>query len=713
MTTDSPDPLGPKEQSKASVRPAPAQTPVRAVTDTALDRLPGDDAPRPRQPGSPRSGIPQPRIKSPTPRDLRLVSFIAAFVVGAVAALFVLSAVAFGFSSSYDNRVLPGVHAGSVDLSGLTHDQTIAKLQSAYGYLAQGEVTITTPVGATTITYQQAGRGPDVQAMADAALAVGHSGNPIADAASVVHSAAFGQAIPVVIQIDPVALAQRIQQLVGTSSIAPQNAQATAKGGAFSFTPSTPGHGIDELSMGSTLIDELTQTSAPADLQAGGTFTTLSPQITDTDAQNAIALAQKMIVDVNLTWSTPPAAAPSSWKPQTWTIPAAQIRSWIVFGTQQDGTYAPAVDPAQVEAYLSSISSKISIAPVEPSVVWDSSGKPVNLSAGTDGVGIDLAGTTQALSAYLDTLAAGGTVGPSLEVLTTAIHPQMANPSTIGGMVIIGQHTTEFFPGVSNGNGANIRVPAKLLNGQVVGPGQQFSFLEAVGPIDPANGYAMGGVIVDGKSNHTGAMGGGICSASTTMFNAAANAGLQIDERHAHFYYINRYPIGRDATVYSNGTTTWDLKWTNDTPYPIVIRAYTTGRSTSYITVQLWSLPLNRTVTWAGGAITNKVLATNNTPEYVSTLKPGVKNIAEYATDGFDTTVTRVVTDSSGTVIHDDTWHSHYTAVNGQVQIGGSPPPSVTPSPSPGAPTPAPTPTPATTPVPSDSPSATRRRKVK
>jgi vancomycin resistance protein YoaR len=227
----------------------------------------------------------------------------------------------------------------------------------------------------------------------------------------------------------------------------------------------------------------------------------------------------------------------------------------------------------------------------------------------------------------------------------------------------------------------------------------------------------MGGVIVDGKSNHTGAMGGGICSASTTMFNAAANAGLQIDERHAHFYYINRYPIGRDATVYSNGTTTWDLKWTNDTPYPIVIRAYTTGRSTSYITVQLWSLPLNRTVTWAGGAITNKVLATNNTPEYVSTLKPGVKNIAEYATDGFDTTVTRVVTDSSGTVIHDDTWHSHYTAVNGQVQIGGSPPPSVTPSPSPGAPTPAPTPTPATTPattpVPSDSPSATRRRKVK
>ena len=75
----------------------------------------------------------------------------------------------------------------------------------------------------------------------------------------------------------------------------------------------------------------------------------------------------------------------------------------------------------------------------------------------------------------------------------------------------------------------------------------------AVGPIDAAHGYTMGGVIQGGKSDHTGAMGGGICSASTTMFNAAARAGLQIDERHAHFYYINRYPVGLDATVYSNG----------------------------------------------------------------------------------------------------------------------------------------------------------------
>ena len=290
-------------------------------------------------------------------------------MVGAVAALLLLSAVAFGLSSSYENRVVPGVHAGSIDLSGLTRDGAIAKLQAGFAYLSHGEATITTPVGVATISYQQAGRAPDAEVMADAALAIGHSGNPIADAASLVHSAAFGQAIPVVIQVDPTALAQRLRQLAGNSTVAPRNAGVTTSG------------------------------DAATDLQLSGPFVSLPPAVSDKGAQDAIASAQKMIVDVNLTWSTPPAAAPSSWKPQTWTIPASQIRGWISFGTQPDGTYEPAVDQSQLQAYLSSITAKASVAvpPVEPRVVWDSSGKPASLVAGKDGVGIDIAGTASAI----------------------------------------------------------------------------------------------------------------------------------------------------------------------------------------------------------------------------------------------------------------------------------------------------------------------------
>jgi vancomycin resistance protein YoaR len=590
------------------------------------------------------------------------------------------------------------------------------KLQGSFTYLGQGEVTVTTPLGVTTITYEQLGRGPDVEVMADAAMAVGHSGNPIADAASVLHSTAFGQDIPVVVQVDPTVIAQRIRALVGTSSIPPQDAQATSKDGKFTVAKSAPGHGVDERAIGSEIIERLTDVNAPADLQAGGTFVDLPPQVSDQNAQDAIARAQRMEVDVTLTWTTLPSTTvlPSAWAPKSWPVTAAQIKSWIIFGMRHDGTYGPALDSAQVQGYLAALSSSVAIPAVEPTVVWDASGKPVSLTVGKNGVGIDLAATTAALTEYLDKIAAGQRPDPTLEVVVGAVLPQITGIEKVAGFEVIGSHTTTYFPGPSNGKAANIRVPAQKLNGLVVGPGKRFSFLDAVGPIDEAHGYAKGGVIVRGQSQHTGAIGGGICSASTTLFNAAAKAGLQIDERHAHFYYIDRYPIGRDATVYANGTTTWDVQFTNDTPYPIVIRSWSTYRcSQCAITVQFWSMKTYRTVTWTGGFRDEVSRATMNPPKYVNnpSLKPGQTEWNEYPTDGFKTSVSRIVTDSTGAVLHNDTWQSVYVAVNGQVWIGGGAP---SPTPTGGTPTPPPTLPPATpppTPTPTPTPTP-RRRKI-
>ena len=619
-------------------------------------------------------------------RIRRFIGFGVAFIVSALLGLFLVSAVAVGFSASYANRVLPGVHVGPVDLSGLTRDQAVARLQTEFSYLGKGEVTITTPLGAATITYQQVGRGPDAQVMADAAMSIGHSGWLVPDAAAMVHSAVYGQAIPLVVRLDPTALAQRIRQLVGTSMIEPQNAQATATtAGAFGVMPATAGNGLDENSIGSAILDQLAETGAPADLQAGGAFVTVTPKITDKDAQKAIDEANKMVVDVGLTWKVPPANAPASWKPSKWTISAKQIREWIVFGVKPDGSYAPDVDPIRLQAYVASLTSGAGLAAVEPRVKFDSAGKMVDLVAPQDGAVVDVGATVTAIETHLDALAGGVLTGPDVEIVTTALHPQIVSLDSVSSMVLIGSHTTVFFPDISNGMGKNIRQPATNLDGKVIGPGQHFSFLEQVGPIDADHGYAMGGVIVHGQSNHTGAMGGGICSASTTMFNAAANSGLQIDERHAHFYYITRYPVGRDATVYSNGATTWDLRWTNDTPYPIVIHAWTTYGSKSTITIQLWSWPTNRTVSWTGGVATDKVKAGQNPPIYTNTLPTGTKATAEYPTDGFNTAVERIVKDASGTVIHDDKWGSSYAVVNGQILIGG---------PAPVAPTPVPTATP-------------------
>jgi vancomycin resistance protein YoaR len=685
MTSDSLEPTGLKEQSKASA-PTPGVAPVQDTSSAPKSgRAKGAASTKAKLS---RPTFPQgPRFAILEHVDLRVLSFTAAFLIGAVATLVLLASATFGFKGSYDGRVLPGVHVGSVDLSGATRDEAMAKLESSYAYLSQGEVTVKTPVGVTTITYQQVDRGPDTEAMADAAIAIGHSGNLMTDAASAIHSAFFGEDLPVVIRIDPTTLAQRVHDLVASSAVPPQDAQATTKGGSFSITPSASGRGVDEFPIGAAILNQLTETSAPADLQAGGSFMTLQPRVDDSAAQKAIALATKMTVDLKITWITPPTPLPAGWTPKNWTITADQIRSWIVFGVAQDGKYEPAVDPAQVGGYLAGISGQANVPATSPSVVFDASGKPKTLRTGNNGVGIDLGATTDLIASYLDSLVTGGKTQAGIEVAVATISPQI-KPVDVTKFVVIGQETITFFPGAANGNGANIRVPARNLNGQVVGPGEQFSFLRGVGTIDAAHGFAMGGVILNGQSNHTGAMGGGICSASTTMFNAAAKAGLQIDERHAHFYFINRYPIGRDATVYSDGTRVWDLRWTNDTANPILIRAWTTRGSKEYITIQLWSMPTGRSVTWVGdnsGNETNVVKAAVNSPQYVTTVKPGKTYAAEVATNGFTISVTRTVKDSTGKLIHNNTWKSQYTAVNGQLQIGITPPPILTPTPVPTA----------------------------
>jgi vancomycin resistance protein YoaR len=714
MTTDELDPFEPKEQSKNAV---PKRSAAKsAALGSPKPALLESSGPELDSTGSASASVTHERLRNSVVAtrfrpsfDPRTTAFALAFAVGAIASLFLIAAVAFGLSSGYSSRVIPGVHVGSVDVSGLNRDEVIAKLQTAYAYLSQGQVTVTTPVGAATITYQQAGRAPDLEVMADAAMSVGHTGNPIGDAASIIRSSVAGQSVPVVVHVDPMALATRIHNLVGTSVLPPQDAQVTLKGGTLALAPSTGGSGIDEVAISTEIIDKLTQPDAPADLQAGGTYVTLNPRVSDKNAQDAIAAAQKMVVDVALVWNGAPAQSPapsqsaapikSQAPPKTFTIDAQTIRGWIVFGTKPDGSYGPAADPALVQAYLFALAPKVEIKAHEPTVKFDSSNVPVGVNGGWDGVGIDVAATSQAIETYLDSLVSGGNPGSTIAIVTAPVPPQITVDS-LSGMVKIGKGswTTTFFPDVSNGNGANIRTPAKLLNGQVVGPGQQFSFLQAVGPINEANGYKIGGVIQGGKSNHTGAMGGGICSASTTMFNAAARAGLQIDERHAHFYYITRYPVGLDATVYSNGVETWDLKWTNDTPYPIVIIARTTPGSRSTITIELWSRPIDRTVAFTGQVKANVATATDGKQYGVSTLKPGQQNRAEYPTDGFDTSATRTVKDSTGNVIHTDTWKSHYTKVDGILQIGGSAPPSETPTPSAGAPTPTPGPTPTPAP---------------
>lgn len=134
----------------------------------------------------------------------------------------------------------------------------------------------------------------------------------------------------------------------------------------------------------------------------------------------------------------------------------------------------------------------------------------------------------------------------------------------------------------------NIRLIAEAVDGTVVMPGERFSLNQRTGERTRAAGYVKAPFIADGKLAES--IGGGVSQVSTTLYNAVYFAGLQIDAHRPHSFYIDRYPPGREATL---NFPDIDLRWTNDTPAPVLVRAATDETS---VVVSLYGADTRRRV---------------------------------------------------------------------------------------------------------------------
>ncbi len=145
---------------------------------------------------------------------------------------------------------------------------------------------------------------------------------------------------------------------------------------------------------------------------------------------------------------------------------------------------------------------------------------------------------------------------------------------------------TTYFPHAAYRN-TNIGRAAALVDGTILKPGETFSLNDTVGERTRANGFTKGFVIEDGVYKED--LGGGVSQMATTTFNAMFFAGLKDIEHKTHSFYIDRYPVGREATVAWGSV---DLRFQNDTPFGVLITARVTPSTPSsqgVVTVQMWS----------------------------------------------------------------------------------------------------------------------------
>lgn len=132
---------------------------------------------------------------------------------------------------------------------------------------------------------------------------------------------------------------------------------------------------------------------------------------------------------------------------------------------------------------------------------------------------------------------------------------------------LLATYTTRYDPTNKNRSN-NLTIAAGKINGTILMPGEIFSYNKVVGARTIAAGYKEAGAYAGGKVVKD--VGGGICQISSTIYNTALLANLEIVDRSNHQFLTSYVPVSRDATVSWGGL---DFKFKNTRTYPIKIVA--------------------------------------------------------------------------------------------------------------------------------------------
>ena len=579
------------------------------------------------------------------------LGFLATLLVG----LILLIGASVGVALSHTDRIMPGVSIAGVDVSGLDRAAASARLRAVLPSLTAGSLTLDVDGHAMAIPLGDMGREYDLDATLDVAFGVARSGNPLQDAierlGTLTRTTAAGSAVVVE---DHAAIEGLVASIAGRFDRPPSDASVRRAGPTFVGVPAVVGLTVERDALRNAL--EQLAAQPDSDLALDVLVTRQDPEISTDQAVAAAAAATSV------------AAEPLTLKgPRIHTVLGRrQLADLIKFGARDDG-WGVIVRRAAIRNLLRPIAADVATAPRNASFAWGTSGA-VGFYPGEPGRRLMLSVSAANVLTALEKRA-GGSSAPRATLAVGVVQPAVTNAEArkvAPEMRMLGTWTTYFVPSDGNFWGANITIPARDIDGRVIAPGEWFEFWQGIGPVTLEHGYGYGGAIIGGRSVANGALAGGICSTSTTLFNAAMRAGLEIGQRTNHSYYIERYPVGLDATVFKTDSYETDMTFRNDTANPIVIRSYW---GSGFVRFDIWGVPDGRTVALSRPTTSNYGTAVWTTT-FNPSLAPGTSVIREYPHNGFDAVVTRWVRDANGNLLHEDTWYSHYRTVNGVTEYG-------------------------------------------
>ena len=385
----------------------------------------------------------------------------------------------------------------------------------------------------------------------------------------------------------------------------------------------------------------------------------LAPAFGTTTAEEAKAAADRMAADVVVARGQ-----------ERWTIAGTSLAPLISFSTAGDGSITPVFAASGLDPILKTLAQQVNRTAQNAGLKLVG-GHVVVSGTSREGRTLDAAGMKAEIVGEIGARQAGAAASPVAAVVK-AIDPKLTTTdakSFAGKMKVISSYSVYYFVIVNNHFGGNIEGPATVINGTVVPAGGKFDFWKVVGDLHDAPGVGPGNAIEGGKITVTGAFGGGICTTSTTLFNAAFRAGMVPLARKNHNEFINRYPPGLDATVWIVGKAKQTMSFKNDTKYPILIsRTVTHAGSRRWLTFKIWSVPNGRKAT-----VTNTVIQPGEVAVHKTVKDPtkpvGYTFFNNAAVNGARVWTTVTIYDH-GKVHWRKRYFSNYPAVDGVTIVG-------------------------------------------
>lgn len=260
-------------------------------------------------------------------------------------------------------------------------------------------------------------------------------------------------------------------------------------------------------------------------------------------------------------------------------------------------------------------------------------------------------------------------------VNTSSVEPEI-NQSYFDNKLNLMSKFSTTLKGSQEGRRHNVDFALKKFNGKVVKAGEKISFNEVTGPQTLDGGYKTAIVILNGK--FVNGVGGGICQASTTLYNALVLANLEIDEVHKHTLPVGYVELSLDAMV-SEGYA--DMVFTNNSQDDIYIKTYT---SEDEATVEIYgnSIPdgvtIKRVAEFIGNIPHNgDKIKVDTAGEYTDkVLYKGEYYRVKYPREGYEAKAYKETFKDGNMISKEEIRHEKYDPIDGLIIEGAKEPPA-------------------------------------